>query len=265
MIRYVLFSWLFIFAALLAPAFAQAQIFRRGGCFNGHCAPHVVHAAPVVKEIFQAPDNLQTFIFNNIAPPGPLNPTADTVYGVSRALEWNAPNGALIHDNVRRSLDFATSATIEGRQLDSEIVRVATIDSEGRAAGERGRAFAEAFRAFNGDPQQARGVGFEQVTLTLRNGKVEAIQRLDPQQLQQPVGDAPQPRLALGAGVGCAKCHTGDGEGAKKFSLDGPLSLEDFARGEAAINSGAMPPKSNLSKIERSMEVLKLGRLVRDE
>lgn len=242
MIRYVLFAWLFIFAAILAPAFAQAQIFRRGGCFNGHCAP-VHHSKEIVREVIQAPDTIQTFVFNNISPPGDLAPRGQTVYGVSRALEYNSPNSALYLDNTRRALEVASEFTSAARGLDGEILQAASIDA-------RGRAVEAAFRALSTETLQSRSTSYR---VTLKNG-LPVIDELP----QEP---APG-RLALTAGTGCAKCHTGDGEGAKKFSLDRPLTLEDFARGEAAINSGAMPPKSNLSKIEKSMEVLKLSRLV---
>jgi len=230
----VIFS--FVIAALgIFPPAANAQIFRRG-CNTCYAAPKVFHHAPaVVKQ----PDFLQTFVFNNISPPGDLSPRGDTVYGVSRALEYNSPNSALYLDNARRALEVSSEFTSAARGVDADILAAATVDAQGRAVE-------AAFRALKPDIT-ARSTT---TTIRLRNGIPEFTE-------ETPVARG---------GFSCAKCHTGDGAGAKRYSLDGPLTLEKYLQGKEAIESGSMPPKPAppLSESEKAIAVLRLGRLVEE-
>jgi mono/diheme cytochrome c family protein len=88
--------------------------------------------------------------------------------------------------------------------------------------------------------------------ITLRNG-VPVFEEEVP---AEPI----QPRAF--AGFNCATCHGPEGKAAKAFLLDGPLSLDDFARAKEAVEAGTMPPKSNLTESERLSLVAKLGGLV---
>jgi len=224
-------------AIFLVPAVANAQLFRRGS--TGHCAPvvhaKVVHADPV---IVRQQDTIQNFIFSNVANPVSLDPRGDTLYSVSRALEYNSPNSALYLDNARRALEVSSEFTGAARGIDSEILQAASIDA-------RGRAVEAAFRALKEEPT---GIGSRTTRITLKNGL--------------PVFDEePQPRAALG-GISCLKCHGPDGSAAAKFVIDDSFSEAAFSRAKAAIDDGSMPPKQALSEAEKVRELLRLSRLV---
>lgn len=240
----IAFAELFVTAEL-----SQAQIFgRRSGCSTGHCyVPPVVHHVPVVHHepaLVKAPDLIQTFVFNNIAPPGDLSPRGTTIYGVSRALEYNSPSSALYLDNTRRALEVASEFTSAARGVDSEILAAASIDAQGRAVE-------AAFRALKPDVT-ARSTT---TTIRLRNGF--PVFEEEPQAV---------PRGAVG-GFTCLKCHAADSGNAgalARYKLDGPLSLEQYAKGKAAIEAGTMPPKTALAPIEKDRLVLQLGKLVEE-
>lgn len=233
----VVFCQMFV-TAHLAEACNRCGIFGRG-CRFVHAPVH--HAPVVVKEVVQR-DVIQNLIFNNIAPIGDLAPRGDTVYGVSRALEFVAPNSALYLDNAKRSLEVSSEFTAAARGLDSEILDVERTNA-------RGRAVEAAFRALRDETTTTRSTTTK---ITLRNG----IPVFD-----EPLPAEPEP-VARGVGLTCARCHTGDGDGAKKFLMDGPLTLQQFVRAKAAVDAGDMPPKSNLTEAEKALEVLKLSRLV---
>lgn len=225
------------FVELFATAeLSHAQIFGRRGCSSGTCyTPPVYHAPAVVK----SPDFVQTFVFNNIAPPGDLSPRGDTLYGVSRALEYNSPSSALYLDIARRSLEVASEMGGNARGVDAEILQAASIDAQGRAVE-------AAFRALK--PDVAARSTSTTTRITLKNGL--------------PVfEEEPQPRAAFG-GVTCLKCHAPDGSAAAKFVIDDTYDLAKHMKAEAAIESGVMPPKSNLTPAEKASLRLQLGRLV---
>lgn len=226
-----------MFAATQAYACNRCGIFGRG-CRFAH-AP--VHHAPAA--IVKAPDTIQNFVFNNIAPPGDLSPRGDTVYGVARALEYNTPNSALYLDNVRRALEFAGESTVSARTIDSLTLDAAQVDA-------RGRAVEAAFRALA--PDGAAVTRSTTTRVTIKNG----IPQIDDLPNEQPV-----PRGFAG-GISCLKCHAVDGSASKRFVIDDTFDLDQMGRAKAAIESGDMPPKSNLTEAEKLRLVLQLGRLV---
>lgn len=230
----IVFNWFVAMAFVFVfGADANAQLFRRS-CSTGHCfTPHV---APT---IVRAPDNLQTFIFNNISPPLSLDPRGDTIYGVSRALEYNSPNGALYLDQARRALEVSSEFTAAARGVDSEILQAASIDAQGRAVE-------AAFRALRPDVT-ARSTSTT-TRITLKNG-IPVFE------------EEPQPRGAVG-GISCLKCHAVGGSAAEKFVIDDTYDLKQHMKAEAAINAGTMPPKSILSEAEKAQVRLQLGKLV---
>jgi hypothetical protein len=98
------FFELFVTANVAQPC-GKCGVFGRGCRYS---AP-VYHAKPYVAPVVvKAPDNISTFIFNNVADPGFLAARSDTVYGVSRALEYSAPSSALYLDNTRRLIETAS-------------------------------------------------------------------------------------------------------------------------------------------------------------
>lgn len=216
----------------------RCGIFGRG-CRFAH-AP-VVHHAPAA--IVKAPDSIQNFVFNNIAPPGDLSPRGDTVYGVARALEYNSPNSALYLDNARRALEFAGETTISARTIDSLTLDAAQVDA-------RGRAVEAAFRALA--PDGAAVTRSTTTRVTIRNGLPVIDEQPDPQPVAR----------GLGGQISCLKCHAVDGSAAEKFVIDDTFDLNQFTRARAAIDSGDMPPKSRLTEAEKARELLRLGRLV---
>jgi mono/diheme cytochrome c family protein len=239
----IVFVFFELFAiANVADACNRCGIFGRGCRYvaPAYHAP-VYHAPAVVKEVVQR-DVIQNLIFNNIAPPGDLSPRGDTVYGVSRALEYSAPSSALYLDNTRRLIETASEFTAAARGLDSEILDVEKTNA-------RGRAVEAAFRALRDETSTTRSTT---TRITLRNG-VPVFEEEVP---AEPI----QPRAF--AGFNCATCHGPEGKAAKAFLLDGPLSLDDFARAKEAVEAGTMPPKSNLTESERLSLVAKLGGLV---
>jgi hypothetical protein len=223
-----------------ASACGKCGIFGRGCRYVAptYHAP-VYHAPAVVKEVVQR-DVIQNLIFNNISPIGDLSPRGDTVYGVSRALEYSAPSSALYLDNTRRLIETASEFTAAARGLDSEILEVEKTNA-------RGRAVEAAFRALREETSTTRSTT---TRITLRNG-VPVFEE------EVPAEPIPQPRAF--AGLNCATCHGPEGKAAKAFLMDGPLTLEQFARAKEAVESGAMPPKSNLTDAEKLSLVAKLG------
>lgn len=222
---------------------AATQVFACGRCgrFGRSChfAAPVHHVAPA---IVKAPDTIQNFIFNNIAPPGDLAPRGETVYGVARALQYNSPDSSLYLDNARRALEFAGETTVSARTIDSLTLDAAQVDA-------RGRAVEAAFRALA--PEGATVARSTTTRVTIKNG----IPQFD----ELPAN--PVPRAAFG-GLTCLRCHAVDGPAAAKFVIDDTFDEDQFTRAKAAIDAGTMPPKSNLSEAEKTREVLKLGRLV---
>jgi hypothetical protein len=219
-VNQIVFSWFIAMAAVMIfPPLANAQLFGRRGCSTGHCFVPQVHHAPAVVE---SPDFVQTFVFNNIAPPGDLSARGDTLYGVARALEYNSPNSALYLDNAKRALEVSSEFTSAARGVDSEILQAATIDAQGRAVE-------AAFRALK--PDVTATARSTTTTIRLRNGS-------------------------------CLKCHAPDGSAAERFVIDDTYDLAKHMKAEAAIESGAMPPKSNLSPAEKATIRLQLGKLV---
>lgn len=242
MIKYVIVAWVFIAMSLAAgPAWSCNRCGRFGRSCVSHHVPHVEKAVVV-----QQPDSIQNFVFNNIAPPGDLSPRGATVYGLSRALEYNSPNPALYLDNAKRSLEVSSEFTAAARGLDSEILQAASIDA-------RGRAVEAAFRALQS--QETRGIRATGYRVTIKNGLPEFGEMPE---------EAPQPRAAIGAGLTCLKCHNKEAAHAPEgIVIDGgAISLEQFALYSRMVNAGTMPPKSNLTEAERAAEVLKLSRLV---
>lgn len=221
-----------MFAANQLMACNRCGIFGRG-CRFAHVPVH--HAPAVVK----APDTIQNFVFNNIAPPGDLSPRGETVYGVARALEYNSPNSALYLDNVRRALEFAGESTVSARTIDSLTLDAAQVDA-------RGRAVEAAFRALA--PADGSVTRSTTTRVTIKNG----IPQID---------EEPQP-VARSGQMSCLKCHAVDGSAAKRFVIDDTFDIDQMARAKAAIESGDMPPKSNLTEAEKLRLVLQLGRLV---
>lgn len=253
MTRYVYATLLFLFVLLvIVPASfgcGRCGIFGRGCRFAApvHHAP-VHHAAPVIK----APDTIQNFVFNNIAPPGDLAPRGATVYGLSRALEYNAPNSALYLDNARRALEFAGDTTVSARTIDTLTLDAAAVDA-------RGRAVEAAFRSLA--PDSAAVTRSTTTRVTIKNG-FPVIDELSPLP-RNLKGDAEHaPITRHDATISCLKCHAVDGPAASKFVIDDTFDEVKFTRAKAAIDAGTMPPKTNLSEAERARELLKLGRLV---
>ena len=124
------------FAALLFTFLAEASACNRCGIFGRGCrfASHApVHHVPHVEKAVVRESAVQNFIFNNIAPTGDLAPRGDTIYGLSRALDYNAPSSALYQDNLRRLIDLGTELTVSSRDLDSNLTRALEIDAKGRA------------------------------------------------------------------------------------------------------------------------------------
>jgi hypothetical protein len=223
-----------------ADACNRCGIFGRGCRYVAPVYHAPVYKAPhVVKEVVQR-DVIQNLIFNNISPIGDLSPRGDTVYGVSRALEYSAPSSALYLDNTRRLIETASEFTAAARGLDSEILDVEKTNA-------RGRAVEAAFRALRDETETTRS---STTRITLRNG-IPVFEE------EVPAEPIPQPRAF--AGFNCATCHGPEGKAAKTFLMDGPLSLDDFARAKEAVESGKMPPKSNLTEAEKLSLVAKLG------
>ncbi len=225
------------FTAHFASACGRCGIFGRGCRF---AAPVVHHAAPA---IVKAPDTIQNFVFNNIAPPGDLAPRGTTVYGLSRALEYNAPNSALYLDNARRALEFAGDTTVSARTIDTLTLDAAAVDA-------RGRAVEAAFRSLA--PDSAAISRSTTTRVTIRNG-LPVIE-------DNPPLAAPLPRNF--GGLTCLKCHAVDGSAAAKFVIDDTFDLQKFMSAEAAINDGRMPPKATLSEAEKASIRVQLGKLV---
>lgn len=223
-----------VFVELFAASQAHAQLFGRRGCSTGHCfTPHV--APTVVK----SPDFVQTFVFNNIAPPGDLSPRGLTTYGVARALEYNSPNSALYLDNARRALEVSSEFTSAARGVDADILAAATVDAQGRAVE-------AAFRALK--PDVTATARSTTTTIRLRNGIPEFTDEAAP--------------VARGAGFSCLNCHAAGASNADKFVIDDTFTLEKWQQAEDAINAGRMPPKSALTPAEKAAVKLKLGKLV---
>jgi len=244
-----------VFEMLLA---SQASACGRCGIFGRGCrfahAPVVHHAAPA---IVKAPDTIQNFVFNNISPPGDLAPRGATVYGLSRALEYNAPNSALYLDNARRALEFAGDTTVSARTIDTLTLDAAAIDA-------RGRAVEAAFRSLA--PDTATATRSTTTKVTIRNG-IPVIDEL-PTLPALPAQDDPPPvprdlPLRPVDNVTCMRCHGKEGVAASEFLLDGPLTLEQFAKAKDAIEAGRMPPKTNLTPAEKLSLVARFGKLVR--
>lgn len=235
------------FVAMLFTFLADASACGRCGIFGRGCrfaasAHHVPHVA--AKEVVQR-DVIQNLIFNNIAPPGDLAPRGTTVYGLSRALEFNAPNSALYLDNARRSLEVSSEFTSAARGLDSEILDVERTNA-------RGRAVEAAFRALREDTTET--TRSTTTTIRLRNG----VPVFDEQDELPPVPRAP---LAVGA-LTCTKCHGPEGKAFKAFPMDGPITFERYLQGKAEIEAGRMPPNAGLNETQQDHAVLQLGRLV---
>jgi hypothetical protein len=235
----IFFAIVVVFCELVATA--ELSACNRCGIFGRGCrfAHAPVHHAPAA--IVKAPDTIQNFVFNNIAPPGDLSPRGETVYGVARALEYNSPNSALYLDNVRRALEFAGESTISARTIDSLTLDAAQVDA-------RGRAVEAAFRSLA--PDSSSVTRSTSTRVTIKNG----IPQIDDE-------PAAVPRGAIG-GISCMKCHAADGSAAKRFVIDDTFDIDQMAKAKAAIESGDMPPKSNLTEAEKLRLVLQLGRLV---
>lgn len=225
--------------------FAAAELSACGRCgiFGRGCRHAPVHHAPVFHApIVKAPDVLQTIIFNNISPPGDLSPRGDTVYGLSRALEYNSPNSSLYLDNARRALEFAGETTVSARTIDTLTLDAASIDA-------RGRAVEAAFRQLA--PDSASVSRSSTTRVTIKNG----LPQIDELPQDQPIA------RDIGGNV-CMKCHAVDGSASKRFVIDDTFDMEQMAKAKASIESGDMPPKSNLTEAEKLRLVLQLGRLV---
>lgn len=221
---------------MLVPPLAHGQ--RRFGC-SGGCYTPVVHHAPVVRNI----EYPQTFIFNNIAPPGDLSPRGLTTYGVSRALEYNAPSSALYLDIARRSLEVASEMGGNARGVDADILQAASIDAQGRAVE-------AAFRALKPDVT-ARSTSTT-TKITLRNG-IPVFEDVQPEAQAVP--------RDLSGNI-CLKCHAVGGSAAAKFVIDDTFTFAKYQKAKAAVESGSMPPKAALTDAEKDAVVLKLGKLV---
>jgi mono/diheme cytochrome c family protein len=228
-----------------------ASACNRCGRFGSHCsyAPKV-YAAPVyhAPAVVKAPDYIQNIQFFNVAPVGDLSVRGDTLYGLSRALDFGAPDENLFLDQARRDSENARYSTETAREISSNKLKLTEIET-------RARSFTDAFRAFNADAAPRGGV--DHIEFQLVNGVVKSVRRVEPQVVASPDGDAPIPRAF--AGFNCATCHGPEGKAAEAFLMDGPLSLDDFARAKEAVEAGTMPPKSSLTESERLSLVAKLG------
>lgn len=242
MIRYValFFAFCFFVLGIIPASFGcgRCGLFGNKCRFVNHAPVH--HVAPVVAK---AADFNQNIIFNNIQPPGDLAPRGTTVYGLSRALEYNAPNSALYLDNARRALEFAGDTTVSARTIDTLTLDAAAVDA-------RGRAVEAAFRSLA--PDSAAISRSTTTRVTIRNG-LPVIE-------DNPPLAAPLPRNF--GGLTCLKCHAVDGSAAAKFVIDDTFDLQKFMSAEAAINDGRMPPKATLSKAEKASIRVQLGKLV---
>lgn len=218
---------------MITPTLSSAQIFRRG-CSTGHCFTPVHHAPAIVK----APDHIQTFVFNNVANPVSLDPRGDTLYGVSRALEYNSPSSALYLDIARRSLDVASEMGGNARGVDADILEAMKVEA-------RGRAVSEAFRALREDTTTTSTSSTTRITL--KNGL--------------PVfEEAPLPR-GLDS-ISCLKCHAPGASAAAKFVIDDTFDFRRYLQAKDAVESGRMPPKVALPEDEKAKVVWQLGKLV---
>lgn len=245
-----IFTACIIFAAeMFAANQAQAQLFgRRGNCSTGYCAPHVHHAAPVVKER----DFIQQIFF--AAPAGYIAPVGETTYGLARALDLIAPDANAFLNNSNNHITAASVSTSAARQVSSDVLAVESLNAQERQINAKARGIVDAARALSGDfaIDQPRSL-----VLTMRNGVYESVREIKP---DVPADPAPVPRNF--GQLTCLKCHAPEGSAATKFVIDETFDEARYDKARAAIESGAMPPKANLSEAEKSRELLKLGRLV---
>lgn len=226
-----------------SPAFCcgKCGIFGRGCRFASH-AP--VHHVPHVEKAVVREASVQNFVFNNIAPAGDLAPRGDTIYGLSRALDYNAPSSALYQDNLRRLIDLGTELTVSSRDLDSNLTRALEIDAKGRAI-EAG------FRALASDTTtETRS---RSVKVTIREDGTPDITHLDePQGVPR---EAP-PSEVLGQGgrrepanvfwgLGCIQCH-GSRDPKGGVTLSGVVGDDLFKRAALRVTATddekLMPP-----------------------
>lgn len=245
MIRYVIATWLFIFAVLCLPLLASAQIFgRRSVCSTGHCAP--VHHAPAVKER----DFIQQIFF--AAPAGYIAPVGETNYGLARALDLIAPDPNAFLNNSNAHIAAASSSTSAARQVSADVLAVEQTNAIERQITAKARGIVDAARALAGDVpvDQPRSL-----VLTMKNGVYESVREIKP---DEPVA---QPRNFGGQSL-CLRCHAVGAPNAKAFVIDDTFDETKLAKAKARIEDGTMPPKSNLTEPEKLRELLKLGRLV---
>lgn len=237
-----------VFVELFATAqLSQAQIFGRRGCSSGYCAP-VYHAPAVVQQR----DIIQQIFF--AAPAGYIAPVGETVIGLQRALELNAPDAKDFLNNSNNHISAASASSASARQVSSDILAVESLNAQERTIRAKSQGFVDGVRALAGEStssDQPRAV-----LLTLRNGVYESVREIKPDAEQQPV-----PRAAAG-GISCLKCHAVDGSAAAKFVIDDTFNFAKYQKAKAAVESGAMPPKSALSDSEKDAVVWQLGKLV---
>lgn len=243
MIRYVYAAWLFIAVVLVAPLFANAQLFRRGSCNTGHCAP--VHHVSAVKQR----DFIQQIFF--AAPAGYIAPVGETNYGLSRALDLIAPDPNAFLNNSNQHIAAASSSSAAARQVSADVLAVEQTNAIERQITAKARGIVDAARALAGDVpvDQPRSL-----VLTMRNGVYESAREIRP--------DEPAARNVGVGEISCMKCHAAGGSASDKFVIDDTFDEIKMARAKTAIESGSMPPKKNLSEAEKLREVLRLGRLV---
>lgn len=243
-----IFIAILAFAAIFPPC-ANAQLFgRRSSCSTGYCAPHVHHTAPAVKQR----DFIQQIFF--AAPAGYIAPVGESVYGLSRALDLNAPDANAFLNNSNNHITAASVSTSAARQVSADTLAVESLNAQERQIVAKARGAADLVRAFANEPS---GDQPRSLLLTMRNGQYESVREIAP---TLPAQDTVVPRNF--GQLTCLKCHSPEGSAATKFVIDEAFDEARFAKASAAIASGAMPPKSNLSEAEKARELLRLSRLV---
>lgn len=254
------FFMLLLIAAMMALGmvlFSAGQahaIGRRFAC-SGGCAPHVVHhAAPVIQQR----DILQNFFIG-------LTPTPlDSPQGTTRYLRSFADEVPLASDKDYLNLGTllatgAGDAMAIAKSVRPGLEAIATRNADANLALAKGEAAANLIRSFDSSSGTAKTV-----VLTLRNGKVDAFQELQATPAEAPqVEPAPVPRTPIDlSGNVCLKCHAAGAPNADKFVIDDTFTFAKYQKAKAAVESGAMPPKSALTDGEKDAVVLKLGKLV---
>lgn len=250
------------FAALLLTFVVDASACNRCGLFGRHCRFAHHHDAPtyVEPEARAAAPTTSNFVFNNISPPGDLSARGTTVYGLSGQLDYTAPSGALIHDNVRRALEFALQGTTEGKSLDESLAEVAKINATGRA-------IAEGARALRGTETSTVATSTRSIRVTIREDGTPEIVPLDAPAGIPEQAEPPTPRAGVGTvGLNCKGCHGPGAKNAKALTAfkmpAGGLSEAQGLAAKAAIEGGRMPPGQVLSDDDKGRLVLKIGKLI---